>query len=360
MTNISIFSQKLSMKYVFDKEGADQLNQYLKTLNPSKLFVLTDTQTQNYCLPVLKQLLNHEFTNVNFKNGDVHKNLETLQTIWQDLITHKADRKSIVLNLGGGVVTDIGGFAGATFKRGIKFIHVPTTLLGMVDAAIGGKNGVNFMHLKNQIGTIVQPEMIWIFPEFLKTLPEAEFDSGFAEMLKHGLISDANYWNELIKFHQNRSITQLPHLIKKSVTIKNEIIRIDPQEQNIRKLLNYGHTIGHGIESYLNYQAETSISHGHAVAIGMILEAYLSYKVNGLAFKSVEAIAKSINSIYPYLDFDNQAVKHIVSLLKHDKKNENGKILFVLLNRIGNAVYNIEVPDEDVFEAFTYYKNSRT
>ncbi len=347
------------MKYVYNQEGIEQVNNYINDVQPSKVFILTDYQTQKFCLPVIEKQINMEFTNVNFKNGDQYKNLETLQKVWRELIEADADRKSLLINLGGGVVTDLGGLAAATFKRGIKFIHIPTSLLGMVDAAIGGKNGINFQHLKNQIGTIVQPEIICIYPEFLKTLPKKEIASGYAEMLKHGLIKDKNYWQQLLENYNKENQVFPSHLIKRSVEIKNEIITQDPHEQNIRKLLNFGHTLGHAIESYLNYELNMPVTHGHAVAIGMILEAFLSNLNNGLSTKELVEITKSINLIYPYIDFDNQAINKIINLLKFDKKNENGKILFVLLKEIGKADFNKEVPTQDVIDAFDYYKKSR-
>ncbi len=344
------------MIYHYNEGGHDALNKIIKSHKPSKIFVLTDQNTQKYCLPFFSKHVNFEFTNVNIKAGDNFKNIQGVTAIWEQLMSAGADRKSLMINLGGGVVTDIGGFAAATFKRGIEFIHVPTSLLGMVDAAIGGKNGINFKGVKNQIGTIIQPEMIWINTFFLDSLPKDEFDSGYAEMLKHGLIADGGYWHKLKKFYFSQDKVDLKKLVKTSVEIKHDIISKDPFEKNIRKLLNFGHTMGHGIESHLNYRKNIKISHGKAVAIGMILEAYLSYKVNGLDFHSLLDIKETINNIYAPVNFDGEDVKAILDLIKYDKKNENGKVLFVLLNSIGRASYNLEVPDAVIKEAFQFYK----
>ncbi len=345
------------MTYYFELDGINALNDYIASYNPSKIFVITDDNTKKYCLNSFQNITKIKFTNVTFINGDSNKNLDTLSMLWKELMDKGADRKSLIINLGGGVVTDMGGFAAATFKRGLKFIHIPTTLLGMVDAAIGGKNGINFMTAKNQIGTIVQPEFIWIYTSFLKTLPQDEFISGYAEMLKHGLIADRSYWQELNIFYKKLDDEMLTKLIKTSVKIKDGIIKKDPFEQGMRKLLNYGHTIGHALESYMNYQQKLPLSHGKAVAAGMIIEAYLSYKTNNLSQTDLNDIKQSINAIYPVIKLPINDIKHIIELMQYDKKNENGKVKYVLLNSIGSADYNKEVGTSLLFEAFDFYQN---
>ncbi len=344
------------MDFYFEEAGRDALEAYIEKFKPTKIIVLTDTNTQRFCLPIFQKQVSFEFTNVNFKNGDVHKNIDTLTGIWKQLLSAGVDRKSLMINLGGGVVTDIGGFAAVTYKRGIDFIHVPTTLLGMVDAAIGGKNGINFESAKNQIGTIVQPAFIWIHPIFLNTLEQQEFDSGFSEMLKHGLIADADYWEALIHYSKHPDKQQLLDLIKTSVYIKNSVIRKDPTEKGLRKILNFGHTLGHAIESYLNYDKQHPLSHGYAVAIGMVLAAYLSSKQTHLPLKTAVQIKQELNRIYPVINFSKTDIEAIINLLKYDKKNENGIVKFVLLTEIGKAVYNKEVFIEDIYEAFNFYK----
>lgn len=346
------------MLYYFQETGIEAINNYISHKNVSKIVVITDDNTKKYCLDLFKSTNSLKFTNVYFKSGDKNKNLETATNLWKKLLELDIDKKSLIINLGGGVVTDLGGFVAATFKRGVKFIHVPTTLLGMVDAAIGGKNGINFINAKNQIGTIVQPEFVWIFTDFLNTLPEDEFDSGFAEMLKHGLINNRQYWLDLIKNYINPDNNLLLELIKTSVNIKDSIIKIDPFEVGMRKLLNYGHTVGHALESYMNYQKNIPLSHGKAVAAGMVIEAYLSYKINGLPIKELVEIKQSINSIYPVIKLNNNDIKEIIKLMRFDKKNEKGIIKYVLLNKIGNADYNKEVPEKFLFEAFEYYQSN--
>ena len=347
------------MPYYFQESGIDALNKYINKHDVSQVIVITDTNTKKYCLNLFQNITNLKFINVNFKDGDKNKNLDTLVNIWKTLMQFDVDRKSLIINLGGGVVTDMGGFAAATFKRGVKFVHIPTSLLGMVDAAIGGKNGINFGEAKNQIGTIVQPEFVWIYTEFLNTLPQNEFDSGFAEMLKHGLIADRHYWDDLSTYYQNPDKKSLTDLIKTSVEIKKNIIDSDPYEYGIRKLLNYGHTVGHALESYMNYQKNIALSHGKAVAAGMVIEAYLSYKLNGLNINDLNEIKRTINLIYPVINLNTKDINKIINLMRFDKKNEKGVVKYILLNKIGAADYNMEVPEHLLIEAFDFYLTSK-
>ena len=345
------------MKYTYNQNGIEAINEFINRSEPSKIIVITDDNTRKYCLPVFKNLFSFEFTNVNIENGEENKNTKTLLSIWNKLLSEGVDRKSLIFNLGGGVITDIGGFAAVTFKRGIDFIHVPTSLLGMVDASIGGKNGINFKHAKNQIGTIIPPKFVWINTPFLSTLPKDEIDSGFAEMLKHGLIADASYWDELISNYPAFQQPETPivlELIKQSVVIKDKVISLDPMELGLRKILNFGHTLGHAIESYMNYQKNIHISHGKAVAIGMILATYISHKLLGFPVEKLEEIKKHISGIYTPESITD--IGAIIRLLKYDKKNENGQVKFVLLSVIGKPVWNQEVPESLIWEAFDYYK----
>ena len=344
------------MSYYFQDAGIQALHNYIKDHDVSQIVVITDDNTKKHCLNTFQSITKLRFTNINFRDGDMNKNISTLTNIWKKLMTLNVDRKSLIINLGGGVVTDMGGFVASTFKRGVNFIHVPTTLLGMVDAAIGGKNGINFMNAKNQIGTIIQPEFVWIYTGFLQTLPCEQFDSGFAEMLKHGLIADRSYWNELFEFYKTSDNKILTKLIKTSVLIKDKIIKNDPLEKGMRKLLNYGHTVGHALESYLNYDKNIPLSHGKAVAAGMVIEAYLSYKLNGLERKDLDEIKRKINFIYPVIKLNNSDITEIIKLMRFDKKNEKGIVKYVLLNKIGSADFNMEVPEQLLFEAFDFYQ----
>lgn len=347
------------MLYYFENNGVSSLTEYIKRNNVSQIVVITDDNTNKYCLNLFKTITKLKFTSVNFKHGDKNKNIDTLMDIWKELMALDVDRKSLIINLGGGVVTDMGGFVAATFKRGVKFIHVPTSLLGMVDAAIGGKNGINFMEAKNQIGTIVQPEFVWIYTGFLNTLPANEFDSGFAEMLKHGLIADRQYWIDLTEYYHQSDKKHFSELIKTSVIIKDKIIKSDPFEQGLRKLLNFGHTVGHALESYMNYQKNIPLSHGKAIAAGMLIESFLSYKLNGLLKTDLLDIKQTINSIYPVIKLNSSDINNIIKLMRFDKKNEKGVVKYVLLNQIGAADYNMEVPEQLLLEAFDFYQNSK-
>ena len=272
--------------------------------------------------------------------------------VWGELSSLGADRKSILINLGGGVLTDLGGFVASTFKRGIDFINIPTTLLSMVDASIGGKTGVDFGSLKNQIGVINQPQMVLIFPEFLKTLERRQVTSGFAEMLKHGLIKDQAYW-ESLKTSLNYTHADC---IQKSIAIKNDVVMEDPTEQGLRKILNYGHTLGHAIESYfLKNPEKQTLLHGEAIAIGMILEGYLSHELKGLSKLSLDDIKTTFLNHFEKIDFSEEDIKIIVDLLQHDKKNTHGNVNFVLLQDIGSTVLDVKVPTDLFEKAFAYY-----
>jgi 3-dehydroquinate synthase len=314
-------------KVYFNEEGYEELTRFLAEKNFSRIFVLVDQNTHIHCLPSFLSKLETTSTVevVEMETGEMHKTIETCNGIWQVLSELGADRKSLIINLGGGVVTDLGGFVAATFKRGISCIHFPTTLLGMVDAAIGGKNGVNLDGLKNQIGVIRPPEMVVLDTAFLQTLPAAEMRSGLAEMLKHGLIQDENYWNKLSDL-SNLDLSDLDSLIEESIDIKENVVRQDPTEQNLRKSLNFGHTLGHAIESYfLESSEKEKLLHGEAV------------------------------SMYGQIEISREDQEKIIELLKFDKKNEAGKINFVLLRRIGEPVIDRQVTNDLIYEAFSYY-----
>ncbi|GAB2769345.1 3-dehydroquinate synthase [Salinimicrobium soli] len=341
----------------FNENGYKQLNLFLKNNSFSKIFILVDTNTHTHCLSPFLQRLETEVTLevIEMEAGEEHKNLETCNGIWKTLSELGGDRKSLLINLGGGVVTDLGGFVAATFKRGISFVHFPTTLLAMVDAAVGGKNGINLDGLKNQIGTIRPPEMVVADISFLTTLPSAEMRSGLAEMLKHGLIRDEAYWNSLQNL-QDLNLSHLEALIRRSVEIKEEIVRQDPEEKHLRKSLNYGHTLGHAIETYfLETPEKTKLLHGEAVAAGMVLATYLSNKTESFPEAKMQEIRKAILAMYGKVDFLEEDQKKIIELLKFDKKNEGGKINFVLLRKIGEPVIDRQVSNELIYEAFRYY-----
>ncbi len=332
------------------------LRQHIAKNNYSKVFILVDENTKKHCLPAFEEILGG-VTGIDglyqIESGEENKHIDTCMQVWQWLSDQGGDRKSLLINLGGGVLTDLGGFVASTFKRGINFINIPTTLLSMVDASVGGKTGVDLGPLKNQIGVINQPEMVLVFPNFLQTLEPRQLKSGFAEMLKHGLIMDAEYWKSLkLKEEFGDAST-----IKKSIAIKNKVVMEDPTELGIRKILNFGHTLGHAIESYcLENQERKTLLHGEAIAIGMILEGYLSHKLQGLSGLSLQGIKDTFLAHFDRVDFNSDDIVSILDLLKYDKKNSHGDVNFVLLQAIGTAVPDVKVPENLFNEAFAYYK----
>ena len=262
-----------------------------------------------------------------------------------------------MINVGGGVVTDLGGFVASTFKRGIDFINVPTTLLSMVDASVGGKTGVDLGNLKNQIGVINVPKMVLIDTLYLETLSKNEMRSGLAEMLKHGLIYDTNYWRKFLDL-KSMDFADFDELIYRSVEIKNEIVLQDPTEKNIRKALNFGHTLGHAIESYfLDHKDKKTLLHGEAIAIGMILESHISLHKNLINLEEYNQIKTAIKNIYEDVIFEESDIEPILDLLIHDKKNEYGTIQFALIDGIGKIIINQTVENELILNAFKDYKS---
>lgn len=341
----------------YNEQGFLKLNQFLEENTFSNLFILVDSNSHNYCLsPFLNQLkTNLHVEVIEMEAGEENKSLDTCSSIWNVLSELNADRRSLLINLGGGVVTDLGGFVAATFKRGISWINFPTTLLSMVDAAVGGKNGVNLGSLKNQVGVIRPPEFVVIHTSFLSTLPAPEMRSGLAEMLKHGLIQNESYWNRL-KALDELSLDDLDDLIAESVEIKEAIVEQDPTEQNLRKSLNYGHTLGHAIESYfLEAPDKKKLLHGEAVAAGMVLATFLSVELTSFPKHKLQGITEVIFRIYGKIELRQIDQEKIIELLKYDKKNEGGNINFVLLEDIGNPVIDCHVPNEMLYDAFSYY-----
>lgn len=345
-------------KIAFEEDNFSYLNDLLGQKQYAKHFVLVDENTQKHCLPILQQALTVDLAVITIQAGEEYKNLNTCQKIWQALLNAGADRKAVLLNLGGGVIGDMGGFCASTFKRGIDFVQIPTTLLSQVDASVGGKLGVDFEQIKNIIGLFNSPKAVLVHSPFLKTLPIRELYSGFGEVLKHALIQDKMQWDKISKWESLKEVDWLP-IIKHSIQIKNKIVQQDPKEQNIRKSLNFGHTIGHALES-MSFQIEPVLLHGEAIALGMIAESYLSYKALGLPKKELEQITKVILKIY---DFPSSpALEHpsFFKLMQQDKKNEEGKINFTLLNKIGSFAINQHVAVADILESMDYLRGSLT
>ncbi len=338
----------------------EELNSYILKTDFSKIFILVDENTKKYCLPILKEVTLFSFSTIEIKSSETHKNLDTLQQIWKTLTDKAADRKSLLLNLGGGVITDIGGFAAATFKRGMRFINIPTTLLGMVDASVGGKTGIDFNGLKNQIGLFTNPEMVLVYKDFLQTLPTRELQSGMAEVIKYGLIADIKIWKYFKELNSNSKISN--EIIQNSIQIKEQIVQTDPKEKGIRKTLNFGHTLGHAIEThFLSKSKKKQLLHGEAVAIGMILATHLSYQTKNLPLQTLTAITSSIKNYYQNAipkRISKKDYSPIIDLLKHDKKNTNGKVNFILISAIGKPLLDCEVTDSEIVSALDYYSNN--
>jgi 3-dehydroquinate synthase len=340
----------------FNEKGYSILNDYIQKKEYSSLFILVDNHTNECCLPLFLPYLATEISVeiIEIEAGESLKTIDTCTQIWTALTELGADRKSVIINVGGGVITDIGGFVASTYKRGIDFINVPTTLLGMVDASVGGKNGVDLGHLKNQIGTINVPQLLLIDTRFLETLPPKEMRSGLAEMLKHGLIQDQIYWEQFLDL-TTLNFNDLDILIYRSIEIKNTIVSQDPTENGLRKALNFGHTLGHAIESHF-LETDKPLLHGEAIAIGMILESYISKEKGLLNNNQYKQIKQTILSIFDKHTFSSQDIHLIHELLIHDKKNEYGKVQFALLNGIGNCVINQFANKDLIINAFDDYK----
>jgi 3-dehydroquinate synthase len=343
---------------VFNEEGYDTINQYLNQNKFSKIFVIVDENTARFCLPLFLDNFSFKIKPqiIKIKAGENYKNIKTCSTIWDILSESGADRKSLILNLGGGVITDLGGFVACTFKRGIKYINIPTSLLAMVDASVGGKTGVDLGSLKNQIGVINSGDLVLIDTKFLDTLPTNQFNSGISEMLKHGLITSDAYWLKMVKYLEDKK--NLDELIYESIQIKAKVVEKDPMENGLRKTLNYGHTIGHAIESYfLQNSSKKDLLHGEAIAIGMILTTYISFKKLGFPETKMNNIKKSILEVFMKISFNSSDLKKIIDLLKFDKKNYYGEINFVLLEDIGIPKLDCQVENDLILDAFKFYSN---
>lgn len=344
----------------FNSTIYNELETYLQATNPSMIFVLVDMNTHEDCLPQFLSNMNSGDIPVEvmeMPDGEEHKTIDICMGVWEALSEYGADRKSLLINLGGGVVTDLGGFVASTYMRGIRYINVPTSLLAMVDASVGGKTGVDLGVLKNQVGIISEGDMVLIDTSFLSTLPQKQMISGYAEMLKHGLIRDRTYFERLSDLSQ-LTLEDLDQLIYESVVIKNKVVSEDPLEKGLRKILNFGHTLGHAIESYcLESDLRESLLHGEAIAIGMILETFLSSELLDFPKKDLNFISATFLKTYASVHFNEKEIDYIIDLLKHDKKNSHGKVKFVLLEAIGQPKLDCEVENDVIHKAFDYYQS---
>jgi len=340
----------------FTNKLSDIQNQ-LKEYENKRIFVLADENTRKFCYSLIHKFLPQNIHIITIKSGEENKNIESVKQIWGALSKNGAYRKSLLINLGGGVIGDMGGFAASTFKRGIDFINLPTTLLSQVDASVGGKTGFDFLGLKNEIGCFNAPKKVIIYPGFLRTLDADNIMSGFAEMIKHALIFDAGHYENLKKISLNKTeinYDDLLILIKKSVSIKEYFVKNDPYEANIRKALNFGHTFGHAIESYF-LNSDKDLLHGKAVAFGMIFELFLSNKKCSFPINQLIDISEYITNIYGKLEFTKDNYEAFYELMQHDKKNDKAEINFTLLSAIGKAEINQKATKMEIFESFDFY-----
>jgi len=339
---------------LFSDNTAADLSGFIQQRKYSKIAVLADINTVKFCYPLLRDALPaHEV--IEIPSGEEYKNLDTCVTIWEKMTSWQMDRHALLIVIGGGVLGDMGGFCAATYKRGIDFILIPTTLLSQVDASIGGKLGIDFQHFKNHIGVFKTPALTLLHAGFLKTLPESEIRSGFAEVIKHALIADAPVWNEI----RENALGDQPweKLLQHSVNVKLNVVRTDPFEKGLRKTLNAGHTIGHAIETHL-LQAGRKILHGEAVAAGLVCEAFLAREKGMLSDKDFSGIRDYIVAVFGKVKLDESEDEDVVMLTSQDKKNRENKILCVLLDGIGNARWDNEISPKEVKKALTFYRSA--
>jgi 3-dehydroquinate synthase len=333
-----------------------ELNLAIGGQDADNIFVLVDENTNQLCLPLAMQ--SEKLKNcrvITIKAGDQHKNVDSAVEIWKFLSENGANRKSLMINIGGGMITDIGGFTASTFKRGMRYINVSTTLLGAVDAATGGKTGVNFMGLKNEIGVFAPAETVLINIDFFKTLDDANLRSGYAEMVKHALIDSREEWENVLKFDlENIDFEQLKGLLKRSFNIKERIVEADPFEANIRKALNLGHTFGHAFESW-SYKVNRPALHGYAVIWGLLCELYLSFVKLNFPKKDLLKLKYLIKESYGIPEFSCGNYETLFELMTHDKKNESKEINFTLLAGIGEIRINQTATKEEIFECLDWF-----
>lgn len=347
----------MKQRVIISKHLSQDFSQALKECAYDKLFILTDETTAVKCMPLLND--NSETKDAKLiviKASDTNKNIDSLAHVWSELSLNGATRRSCMVNLGGGMVTDLGGFAASTFKRGIKFINIPTTLLAMVDASVGGKTGINFCGLKNEIGVFNTADSVLIDTQFLRTSDAMNICSGYAEMLKHGLISNESHWSELVGFDlQSPDLKQLQAMVAESISVKERIVEEDPHEHGIRKALNLGHTFGHALES-LSLKRNAPILHGYAVAYGMVCELYLSCAKTNFPTDKMRQTVGFIRENYGRYDFTCDDYEELLELMRHDKKNTSGVINFTLLGGIGDIRINQTATKEEIFEALDFLR----
>ena len=350
----------MKQNLIFSEDLQRDLQSEIDSASPDRLFVLTDENTRRLCWPLVEGFsVFSDARLIEIPQGDANKNLDSLAMVWEALQRGGGTRHSLLVNLGGGMVCDLGGFAASTFKRGIRFVNIPTTLLAMVDASVGGKTGVNFGGLKNEIGTFSEPQAVVIDTKFLETLDRENLLSGYAEMLKHGLLDTVEHWGEVLQFTiHNLQFTT----IQQSIAVKQRIVTSDPHEKNLRKALNLGHTFGHAFESFSiqhptpNTQHPAPILHGHAVAFGLICELYLSVVKCGFPTEKMRQTVQFVRENYGSLPITCDDYPELIRLMQHDKKNIADTIRFTLLADIGDIRLDQTASHEEIKEALDFLR----
>lgn len=332
-------------------EGWQRFSDFVTERKFSSIFILVDENTKTHCYEKIKSQFSFDHHLIEITSGEINKNLSTCQNVWQQLLDHNADRKSLMINLGGGVIGDLGGFCASTYMRGIDFIQLPTTLLSQVDASVGGKLGIDFNHLKNLVGVFNNPLLVWVDTSFLSSLPANELRSGYAEVIKHCLIADKDMWQTIKSYADPQNISDWSKIVSDSIQIKNKVVFEDPLESGKRKILNYGHTIGHAIESLL-LDTQHKLLHGEAIAQGMIYEARLSVDKLGLSKNEFEEVKNYIEQVYGTFNHQIIDVEKMISNATKDKKNFAGEIKMASIDTIGSCQHDVGVSIEDIKRLF--------
>lgn len=350
-------NERMKQSVIYTHDTRNALRALIAEAQPDRTFVLTDEITHRLCLPLLQEGgAEQAAREIVIGATDTHKTLDTLAYVWTNLCEGGASRKSLLVNLGGGMVTDLGGFAASTFKRGMRFVNVPTTLLAMVDAAVGGKTGINFNGLKNEIGSFSESRAVVIDTQFLRTLDRGNLLSGYAEMLKHALLENREMWATHLQFEVAApDYALLQQLVEQSVCTKQRIVEADPHERGMRKALNLGHTVGHAFESFA-MERRTPVLHGYAVAWGLLCELYMSSVHAGFPVTAMRQTVDFIRTHYGQFAFTCDDYAHLYDLMKHDKKNADGVINFTLLGNIGDIRLNQHVERQTVYDAFDFMR----
>jgi 3-dehydroquinate synthase len=351
--------QTKSYPIIISDNIGTEIDQFLFNRDYSSLFILMDENIMDKCWPKLykESELLREAEIFLIEPGEQQKNIEIVVQLWQALSEYEADRSSLLINFGGGVISDMGGFIASTYKRGIDFINIPTSLLSMVDASVGGKTGINLDYAKNQIGVFNQPQALFIQFDFLKTLDERQIKNGFAEMLKHGLIANTPHWKSLSNLAEINQASLSP-FIEDSIRIKNEMVELDPLEKGIRKSLNFGHTIGHLLETWSLQNDENPLLHGEAITIGLLIESYLSINALGLSDLEFQEIKDFITKTYKKYSIPDSLINEFETIINQDKKKKGKKLNFTFVPQIGSFKIDQNCSMEEIKESLIYYKEN--